>query len=82
MIVAVFIPQGDGEYPLTQHGRLPMGDQLLIARIWNDGIQPIDQPQPSIHLAKQQRAGVGGDAPAIKIRQHGSPANAGKCNRL
>jgi hypothetical protein len=82
MIIAVFIPKGDGEDPLPQHGRLLMGDQCLIARIGNDRVQTIDQPQPPIDLTKQNRPRIGGDASTGKIRQHGPSANAGKWNHL
>jgi len=59
-----------------------MGNQRLVARIWNERIEAIDQSQMPIHLAKQNRPRIGGDASPGKIRQYGSSADAGKCDRL
>jgi hypothetical protein len=82
MIIAVFVSQCDGEDALTQHRRLLMGDQILIAWIWNDCIQATDKSKPPIRLAEQQRSSIGGDASAIKIRQHRSSTHTGKGNGL
>ena len=42
MIVAIFVPHRDGKDPLPEHRRLLMGDHLLVPRVGNRRVDPVD----------------------------------------
>ncbi len=82
MIVAVLVPHGDGEDALAEHRPLLVGDQSRIAWIGNDGVDPLNEPKPAIHLPKQQRPGIGGDGSTGKIGDDLTTTETGKDDRV
>jgi len=78
MIVAIFVPQRDGEDALAKHRDLLMRDQRRIAWIGNDRVQRINQAELAIDFAEQRRPRIRGDGAAGKIRDHITPGETGK----
>ena len=69
-IVEVFITQRQGVDPLPDQLPNPVFDALRIAPVLKTGREPSQWTDSSIGLVQQQRAGVGGDRPAVKPRHH------------
>ena len=67
MVVEIFITAGDPDDSLGQHRLLPMKGQGRMTGIGNDVGHGLGQTDPPVHLPKQQRPGVAGDLPAVKI---------------
>ena len=82
VVVEVFRPAGDAEHALGEHGPLVVLDHRRVTRVGHAGGHPPEQPAPARRLAEQQCPGVGGDLPAVELRQQFPVAQWCKSDRL
>ncbi len=76
VVVQVLITQSNADHALHHHGLDRVFHQLRCARIGEAGGEPLRQPDRSVGLAQQQRAGIGGDRTTVE-RGHNIAASDG-----
>ena len=74
----VLVTQRQGEHALADQGGQAVLDLIRRAVIDETGREPPDQADRPIGGAQEQRAGVGGDRPAIESGHHGTALDACK----
>ena len=65
-VVGVLVAAGDGQHSRPQDRGDRMGHQGRIARVGNEGGDPIDDADPAVGQGQQRHAAIGGNAPAIE----------------
>src|SRR5580658_3271861 len=78
VVVEIFVPGGDAEDALCQHGGLGMGNEFGVAGIGNDLIESGNETKIAVRFAKHERAGIGGDVAAGKVGVNFSSTGTGK----
>jgi hypothetical protein len=70
VVVEVLVAERQSEHPLADQRLDLVLDQLRAAKVMETGGEAIDEADRPAGRAKQQRAGVRSDAPAIESRHH------------
>jgi hypothetical protein len=78
VVVEILVAQSDAQDALGQQAALAVGDQFGVARVGDDPVERVEQPQALVGLAQQRSAGVGGERAAREVGFEATVAQAGK----
>ena len=70
-VVAILVASRDHQHPEAQNVGDLMADPPRQARVVDAGGQALGSAEPSLDLAQQQHAGVGGELPAVEAGDDG-----------